>query len=120
MTKTPDEIKKGLDCCWSHRAKDGSAHCYECPYLKNHDKYYQQCKERMMVDVIAYIHQLEDRNNALYHTILGVMHFVDKWLNDKGYDPESDQNGSIAIDRAARAREIALRAIEEAEKRQPF
>lgn len=71
-------------------------------------------------DALALIQQLEDRNNALYHTILGVMHFVDKWLNDKGYDPESDQDGSIAIERAARAREIALRAIEEAEKRQPF
>lgn len=74
----------------------------------------------MSADALALIQQQEAKNNMLYHTLIGVMHFVDKWLDDAGYDPESDADGSIASNRAAKAREIALKAIEEAENRPTF
>ena len=113
--KTPDEIKRALKLC----VENTDAGCQpECPY------YASKCRvtesEIMPIDALALIQQLEAKNNVLYHTIIGVMHFVDKWLEDAGYDPESDGDGSIAINRAAKAREIALKAIEEAEKRKTF
>lgn len=118
--KTPDEIKKGLECCLGDTH---AYHCDECPYADDESEVDDGCGDngiRLLEDALTLIQQLEAQNNVMYHTIIGVMHFVDKWLGDAGYDPESDRDGSIAINRAAKAREIALKAIEEAEKRQPF
>ena len=115
MSKTPDEIKRGLECC----TDISGSMCPFCQYAEN-GYVSDTCREEMASDAHALIQQLEARNNEMYHTILGVMHFVDKWLNDAGYDPEHDADGSDAINRAAKAREIALRAIEEAEKRPTF
>lgn len=123
MTKTPDKIKKGLECCIKscYRCED------DCPYR-------DVCKKEMAFmalqeDSLTLIQQLqvenaeqaerirvlESRNNALYHTILGVMHFVDKWLDCPAYDPDEDLKGTAAVARAAHAREIALQAIEQLE-----
>lgn len=64
------------------------------------------------------IYQLTKEIERLHNTLSGVMHFVDKWLeNEKPYDGESDPEGDEAVRRAANARKIALRAIEEAEWR---
>lgn len=51
--KTPDEIKKGLECC-----KNGL--CVDCPYVGG------ECGENKNGDAIAYIRQLEgERDEAL-------------------------------------------------------
>lgn len=64
------------------------------------------------------IYQLTKEIERLHNTLSGVMHFVDKWLEDeKPYDGESDPEGDEAVRRAANARKIALDAIEEAENR---
>ena len=102
MNKTPNEIKKGLECCTVPL-------CAECPYDNE-----PSCVAKN-ADALALIQQLESRNNTLYHTILGVMHFVDKWLDVPAYDPDKDANGSDAVARASQAREVALKAIEQLE-----
>jgi hypothetical protein len=107
MTHTPDEIKM---------------------LMANH-KSYTYSLDDLMRDALALIQKLqaenaeksekirvlESRNNALYYTILGVMHFVDKWLDVPAYDPDEDLNGTTAVGRASHAREIALQAIEQLE-----
>lgn len=122
MTRTPDEIKKGLDFCSRSTCGDKDI---ECPYECGNST----CITHLTSDALALIQQLqaenaekdekirvlESRNNALYHTILGVMHFVDKWLDVPAYDPDEDINGTTAIGRASQAREITLQAIEQLE-----
>ena len=67
--KTPDEIKKGLDCC----IQNSEEACYLCPYmidcetLDNADNHSR--------DALAYINQLEAR--------------VPKWISVKDRLPES-------------------------------
>ena len=48
--KTPDEIKKALECCFYD-----SAQCGECPY------YPVSCDRELVRDAREYIRQLEDR-----------------------------------------------------------
>lgn len=50
--KTPDEIKKGLECC---ATLDGD--CESCPY----DDLQIFCGDRLRKDAISYIQQLESR-----------------------------------------------------------
>ena len=54
--KTPEEIKKGLECCVT-------VECEECPYAINlettHGKIVSGCEEHVMQDAVAYIKQLE-------------------------------------------------------------
>ena len=121
MPKTPDEIKKGLE--------------EEIP-VHYHIDGEPRLTPRLLMDMqwlhkdaLALIQQLQDenaekderirvlesRNNALYHTLLGVMHFVDKWLDVPAYDPDEDLKGTTAVGRASQAREIALHAIEHLE-----
>lgn len=97
MMKTPDEVKKGLERC-----KNG-AHCDSCLIA-----YHCQVE----ADALALIEQLEERNNRLEYTLMGVMHSVDKWLDVEPYDFEKD-DGTEAATRAANTREIALKAIEQ-------
>lgn len=48
--KTPEEIKKGLECC-----KNGE--CEDCRYLDGSDSW--SCVGRLIKDVFTYIQQLE-------------------------------------------------------------
>ena len=48
--KTPDEIKKGLECCFPSDEPD----CFECPYRR-----VDRCVSTRMDDTLAYIQQLE-------------------------------------------------------------
>ena len=48
--------------------------------------------------------KLLEENKRLQYTLIGVMHSVDKWLDDT--------DGMDEVNRAAQAREIALQAIE--------
>lgn len=111
MTRTPTEIKKGLEC----RIRSYNDVC---------DNQCDTCDLRILAypigeryeDALSYIQQLEARNLAMYNTILSVMHFVDKWLDDcPDYDPDADLNGVDAVQRSVKAREIALQAIERLE-----
>ena len=100
--KTPDEIKKALECCFYD-----SAQCGGCPY------YPVSCDRELVRDAREYIRQLEAERNTLQYTLTGVMHFVDKWLDVSPYDTEKDQTGKVAVNRAAKARAVALEAIEQ-------
>ena len=55
MPKTPDEIKKGLECCTS-RDCGGN----KCPYFNE-----KSCNAAKSTDALAYIRQLEAELDAL-------------------------------------------------------
>ena len=56
MRKTPDEIKKGLECCKVRQKNGGWINCdSECPYLGEQIF----CKNVLNYDALAYIQQLE-------------------------------------------------------------
>ena len=105
--KTPEEIKRGLEGCGG---LDGD--CENCPY----DEQTIYCNDRLMRDALAYIQQLEERNKTLEYTLLGVMHSIDKWLDVEPYNFDKD-DGTEAATRAANAREVALKAIDQLESR---
>lgn len=106
MNNGAEEIVKALRCC-----SNGS--CSECFFRK--DK--QNCQETMEFMAADMLEYLLSKNDRLYYTLMGVMHFVDKWIDDKPhYYDIKDPDGNIAVKRAAEAREIALQAIEKAER----
>lgn len=107
MKKTPEEIKKGLKCC-----SDDNILCESCPYDFDGTL---PCNNKLLKNALAYIKQLEKRNNRLEYTLMGVMHSVDKWLEVEPYDFDKD-DGTEAVTRAANAREIMLKAIEHLER----
>ena len=49
--KTPEEIKKGLECCGN------SGKCKGCPYYGG----YELCMGTLAEDALAYVQQLEQR-----------------------------------------------------------
>jgi len=102
--KTPEEIKKGLECC-------GNTGCNTCPYFLSCPPHYSQSA----TDALDYIKQLEEREKNLYAAIHAVMRSIDKWLDVEPYDFDED-DGTVAATRASNAREIALNAIEKAEQ----
>lgn len=57
--KTPDEIKKGLECC-----EYGCQKCYECPYKPQGDDPSYDCVETMKIDSLALIQQLKRERDA--------------------------------------------------------
>ena len=104
--KTPEDIKKGLECGF----------CHECPYYNDEIETVEECARHVHKDALAYIRQLEERNKTLEYTLLGVMHSIDKWLDVEPYDFDKD-DGTEAATRAANDREVALKAIEQLESR---
>lgn len=105
--RTPDEIKKGLECCYNPAMVHDT--CSACPYNEDEDG----CRD-IFADALAYTRQLEECNSKLEYTLLGVMHSVDKWLDVEPYDFDKD-DGTVAATRASNAREVALKAIEKAQ-----
>lgn len=57
MPRTPDEIKKGLECCYS--PVEPMLRCEECPYQGS-----IVCKMKLHADALAYIQQLEAERDA--------------------------------------------------------
>lgn len=49
--KTPEEIKKGLECGF----------CHECPYDDDEQETVEECARQVHKDAIAYIQHLESR-----------------------------------------------------------
>ena len=68
--KTPEEIKKGLECCQCDR--EGMLLCDECQYRTSGCV----CYSKLHADAIAYIWQLEQQ--------------VPKWISVKERLPEKD------------------------------
>lgn len=58
--KTPDEIKKGLECCHS----TDMCECVKCPYSVAGEET-MNCDFIMSEDALAYIQQLERERDAL-------------------------------------------------------
>lgn len=60
--KTPDEIKKGLECCLT-------GNCTDCPYRKLYGVF--RCKTERTRDAIGYIRKLEIAMSAspIVHTV---------------------------------------------------
>ena len=85
MRKTPDDIKKGLECCYS--PVEPIMRCEQCPYIGS-----VVCHMRFHKDAIALIQQLEAK--------------VTKWISVEERLPEDDvdvivyavsNNGGCAI-----------------------
>ena len=76
--KTPDEIKKGLECCF-FECDDTSPvdHCRACPYRPN-----GLCFRSLITDALAYIQQLEDHIRDLTKK-------VPKWISVEERLPEN-------------------------------
>ena len=61
MPKTPDEIKKGLECC----TEPSGSMCPFCPYAEN-GYVSDTCREEMAADALALIQPLEaERDSAV-------------------------------------------------------
>jgi len=84
--KTPDEIKKGLDC-------NNIDHCNECPYDG------LDCAKHVDQDALAYIQQLEAENADLKSRLAQVERERDAALHDFLCDPcEVCKHGETALD----------------------
>lgn len=70
--KTPDEIKKGLECC----KKNSEEACYHCPYMIDCETFDNAGNHSR--DALAYINQLEAR--------------VPKWISVEERLPEDDDD----------------------------
>lgn len=76
--KTPDEIKKGLECCISD-----TYGCYEkCPYFNSLSNGVD-CAVKMHADALAYINQLEER--------------VPKWISVHDIEPADNTFAAVLV-----------------------
>lgn len=93
--ETPEEIKKGLECCKPLWKGDHWKTCdQKCPYTCEGSF----CKNILNSDAIAYIQQLEAQNDA-YDTLLSELNqYIDelkaqvpKWISvEEQEEPEED------------------------------
>lgn len=108
-----DEAKRCVEALrWSHLHDDCSDNAYICPVAHECARSYRNlCDPAIAADLIV---SLSEKNEQLEYALVGVMHFVDKWLDDiEPYCSIDDPSGQIAIDRAAEARRITLKHIED-------
>lgn len=60
--KTPDEIKKGLECCMPRWVANHWKSCsIKCPYITLS----ASCRGQLVYDSLTYIHQLENQIGVL-------------------------------------------------------
>lgn len=78
--KTPDEIKKGLECC-------AYGTCSDCPYVHDGCTY-----EMEKIDALEYIQQLERRIGELTEKVERLEETQPKWNSVKEKLPENDDN----------------------------
>lgn len=62
--RTPEEIKKGLECCFPSEDPD----CFECPY-----RAVENCFSARINDILAYIQQLERERDAAVKDMVELM-----------------------------------------------
>lgn len=73
--KTPDEIKKGLECCADLQGYD--ADCLNCPYNGE-----QWCGDKSKADALTYIRQLERERDSALGLIGRLMVILKKYSRD--------------------------------------
>ena len=95
---TDAEIIKALECCTTKGAK-----CSDCPAFKKVDR--SDCK-KYFSGALDLINRQQAEIERLESVLLGVMHFVDKWLDD--VELEQDE-----INRASTMREKTLQIVEQ-------
>ena len=78
--KTPDEIKKWLECC-THVT------CNGCPYDEDGCATSQQ-----IIDALDYIQQLENQIGELTEKVAQLEEAQPKWISVKEKLPENDDN----------------------------
>ena len=93
---TDNEIKKALERC-------GIEHnCSKCPYHSNGGC---GCINRIIKDSLDLINRQQAEIDRLESVLLGVMHFVDKWLDDEELNQDE-------VNRASAMREKTLQIVE--------
>lgn len=70
--KTPEEIKKGLECC------SKSEPCVDCIYDRRD---FPMCVRRMEEDALAYIRQLENHIGELTEKVAQLEAIQPKWIS---------------------------------------
>lgn len=93
-----DAIVKALRCC---NVPSGRA-CSECPY----HEVGAECRTQRNKDAASLIEEMSNAYHDLEYILMGVMHFVDKWLDD-------DELNMNEVNRAMRMREKTLQIVEE-------
>jgi hypothetical protein len=96
---TDNEIKKALECCCSETTEKN---CGNCP-LFNVGR--PDCYRTLAKHSLDLINRQQAENENLEYKLLGVMHFVDKWLD--GAELEQDE-----VNRASAMREKTLQLVE--------
>ena len=79
--KTPEDIKKGLECCSDSEGFDGD--CIKCPY-----KGEQWCGDKSKIDALSYIQQLENQIGELTEMVAQLEAAQPKWISVEEQPPE--------------------------------
>lgn len=82
--KTPEEIKKGLECCAYVNAP-----CEGCPFITDISC---ECIQHMSKCALTYIHQLENHIGELTKKVSQFEAAQPKWISVKEKLPENDDN----------------------------
>ena len=89
--KTPEEIKKGLECCRNVWVNDRWKNCDStCPYQTEQS----YCKNALHHDALAYIQQLE-ANNKRYHQENTEMYAEMCMLREKVHRLEAERDAAV-------------------------
>lgn len=89
--KTPDEIKKGLECCTSGICQNDA-----CPY--NSIKTMGACTELLMMDALTHIHHLEAENIELEKHIGEIIERAQEWISIEDELPAEDDTYLICLE----------------------
>lgn len=85
--KTPEETKKGLECCGTG---DFGNH-KDCPY----DIAEPKCMQNLLADALAYIQRLEAENKSFMETI-DLLHMYVNHLETKCHQLEHERDAEVA------------------------
>ena len=88
--KTPDEIKKGLECCAEISV------CSECPYY-NKLNFGGGCVEIKSIDAMNYIRQLENHIGELTEKVAQLEAAQPKWISVEERLPDDDVDVIVYI-----------------------
>lgn len=99
---TDNEIIKALECCSYYDV------CLNCPCFS-----FCGCTPELLESALDLINRQKAEIERLEHLLLGVMHFVDKWLD--GAELKQDE-----VNRARAMREKILQIVEKLEEENDF
>ena len=87
--RTPEEIKKGLECCTPGWVANHWKSCSsKCPYITLS----ASCRGQLVYDALAYIQQLENQIGELTEKVAQLEAAQPKWFSVKEKLPENDDN----------------------------